>query len=65
MLTSISNLAHLLELLYRYDQATSFYERACAGYQRRLGDSHPTTVACLDNFQDMLSIIHCLRSVEA
>jgi hypothetical protein len=27
-LTSVSNLAHLLELLYRYDEATCLYERA-------------------------------------
>lgn len=64
-LTSIKNCAHLLEQLYRYDEVLCLYERMCAGYQRQLGDSHPTTVACLDEFQDMLSTIHGLESEKA
>ena len=44
---------------------TTLYERACAGYQRRLGDSRPTTVARLDDFQDLLSTLHDLEREEA
>ena len=57
-LGSVYNLAYLLPLLERYDEARPYYERVCAGYNRQLGESHPTTIACKQHFSDVLSAMH-------
>ena len=61
-LTSMNNLALVLDnqgksyLLHQnkqYKDAELFYDRACAGYKNMLGDSHPTTTACLRHYSLM------------
>ena len=57
-LGSVYNLVYLFPLLERYDVARPYNERACAGYNRQLGESHPTTMACEQHFSDVLSAMH-------
>lgn len=42
-LTSVNDLAYLLHQREQYQEALLLYQRAYAGYQKALGQDHPTT----------------------
>ncbi|OCK93228.1 uncharacterized protein K441DRAFT_662008 [Cenococcum geophilum 1.58] len=52
-LTSVYCLAYLLHQRQQYKDASPLYQRACAGYQEKLGLDHPTTQACLDHYSSL------------
>jgi hypothetical protein len=52
-LMSVYCLAYLLHKRKRYDAASELYRRASRGYRITLGQSHPTTVACDNNYHSM------------
>jgi hypothetical protein len=52
---SVYCLANLLGNRHRYDESTTLYERACAGYSTVLGKDHPTTRACRRHYSQMLA----------
>ena len=53
-LTSMYCLGHLLATRGQCEEAAALYERACAGYSKSLGDDHPTTRACREDYAEML-----------
>jgi tetratricopeptide (TPR) repeat protein len=53
-LTSVYNLAYLLDTKGDFQQALALYEHAVAGYDRALGVHHPTTVDCREHLSSML-----------
>jgi tetratricopeptide (TPR) repeat protein len=48
--TSQSNLAHLLHDMDECTEARQLYEKAFTGLRRRLGENHPVTRECKENF---------------
>src|SRR5438046_3001318 len=52
-LTSVYCFAYLLHQRQQYEDASPLYQRACAGYQEKLGLDHPTTQACLDHYSSL------------
>jgi hypothetical protein len=54
-LTSMNNLARVLDSQGKYEEAKILYERACAGLVMVLGEEHPYTRACTENYSNMLA----------
>ena len=50
-LTSVSNLAGILECLGRRDEAIMLYQRALTGFGVALGQQHPQTHACQQQYE--------------
>jgi tetratricopeptide (TPR) repeat protein len=57
-LSTVYGLAKLHQSRKQYDKACILYQRACSGYQARLGSDHPTTLAC---FKDYLSMLENMK----
>jgi tetratricopeptide (TPR) repeat protein len=53
-LTSVSNLASVLERQGRYQEAESMNRRALEGYEKELGVNHPYTLTSVDNLASVL-----------
>merc|ERR1712054_715116 len=53
-LTSINNLAGLLEERGRLDEAEPLYQEALAGRREKLGDKHPDTLLSINNLAALL-----------
>ena len=53
-LTSMSNLAGVLESQGKYEDASTLCQQAFSGYQKTLGEVHPTTLAYSKHYAAML-----------
>ena len=51
---NMNNLAHLLQYQRRYPESYLLYQRACPGLRNILGDRHPITVNCVQNYESLL-----------
>ena len=53
-LASVSNLASVLHIQQRYNDASVLYLRASIKFSNILGPDHPTTQACSQHYASML-----------
>ncbi|KAF7507687.1 hypothetical protein GJ744_010240 [Endocarpon pusillum] len=53
-LTSVNNLALVLQYQGKYEQAEQLHRRALAGNEKELGESHPLTLTSMDNLAVVL-----------
>jgi len=51
---SLNNLAGLYDSTGQYEQALPLYERALTILQKKLGEQHPNTQTCTENYQGLL-----------
>jgi hypothetical protein len=54
-LRSINNLASLLRVQGKYDEAESLYRESLEGLRRTLGNEHPDTLQAKRNLEKLLS----------
>lgn len=63
-LTSVNNLANVLESQGRYKEAEELYRRASEGRESVLGPDHPDTICSVSSLADILKKQQCTMELE-